>query len=203
LSSGEGRLAEDDKAGGRRSWVTFIPVIAFVLIAAVFAVQILFGNDELDSALIGKPAPEFELPPLLGLLDANGNEVPTFDTQSLIGQVTLVNVWGSWCAPCRDEHPILMELAGDDRFQIYGLNQQDTIPGALGFLQDHGNPYDAVGIDPNQRVSIQWGVYGVPETYVVDRQGIVRYRFIGPLDEDRLANDLMPQIEKALAEPQA
>ena len=198
MSSGEGDLTETDRR--RRPWITYLPVIAFSVIALLFALQILFGNDDLDSALIGERAPEFELPPLLGLLDAEGAQIPGFSDESLVGQVTLVNVWGSWCAPCRVEHPLLMELAGDDRFQLLGLNQQDTIPGALGFLEEEGNPYDAVGVDPRQRVSIEWGVYGVPETYLVGPDGIIRYRLVGPLDEERLANELMPEIDKVLAE---
>jgi cytochrome c biogenesis protein CcmG/thiol:disulfide interchange protein DsbE len=200
LSSGEGNLT--DVVARRRPWITYIPVIAFALIAGVFALQLWTGGgDELESALIGKPAPEFDLPPLAGLADAAGNEIPGFSRADLMGEVTLVNVWGSWCVPCRAEHPFLMELAADERFQLLGLNQQDTIPGALGFLEDHGNPYAAVGVDPRQRVSIEWGVYGVPETYLVDRQGIIRYRVVGPLNEDRLANELMPEIERVLAEP--
>ncbi len=200
MSSGEGNLT--DAAPRRRPWITYVPAIAFALIAGVFALQLWTGGgDELESALIGKRAPEFDLPPLAGLLDATGREIPGFSHADLIGEVTLVNVWGSWCVPCRAEHPFLMELAADDRFQLLGLNQQDTTPGALGFLEDFGNPYDAVGVDPRQRVSIEWGVYGVPETYLVDRQGIIRYRVVGPLNEDRLANELMPEIEKVLAEP--
>jgi cytochrome c biogenesis protein CcmG/thiol:disulfide interchange protein DsbE len=202
LSSGEGNLT--GVASRRRPWITYVPVIAFALIAGVFALQLWTGDDgELESALIGKPAPEFDLPPLAGLLDAAGNQIPGFGRADLIGEVTLVNVWGSWCVPCRAEHPYLMELAADERFQLLGLNQQDSTAGALGFLADFGNPYDAVGVDPRQRVSIEWGVYGVPETYVVDREGIIRYRVVGPLDEARLANELMPEIEKVLAEPGA
>lgn len=203
MSSGEGNLTAADTKRNRRSWITYVPVVAFTAIAVLFAVQILTGSDDLESALIGKPAPDFELPPLAGLVDANGVPVPGFSDEDLRGEVTLVNVWGSWCIPCRAEHPFLMELAADDRFRLLGLNQQDTVPGALGFLEERGNPYDAVGVDPRQRVSIQWGVYGVPETYLVDREGIIRYRVVGELNEDRLANELMPEIEKVLAEPEA
>ena len=202
MSSSEGDLTATPSK--RRPWITYVPVIAFILVAGVFAFQLWAGGgDELESALIGKPAPEFDLPPLAGLVDAAGNEIPGFSRADLIGEVTLVNVWGSWCVPCRAEHPFLMELAADDRFQLLGLNQQDTTAGALGFLEERGNPYAAVGVDPRQRVSIEWGVYGVPETYVVDRQGIIRYRVVGPLNEQRLANELMPEIEKVLAEPGA
>ena len=201
MSSGGGDLSETKSR--RRPWITYVPVVAFVVIAAVFALQVINRSTDLDSALIGERAPDFELPPLVGLLDEGGAEIPGFSDEDLIGGVTLVNVWGSWCGPCREEHPFLMELAEDDRFRIFGLNQQDAVPAALAFLQERGNPYDAVGFDPRQRVSIDWGVYGVPETYVVDRDGVIRFRLVGPINEKRLAEELMPEIEKVLAEPAA
>lgn len=187
----------------RRPWITYVPVVAFLVIAAIFAWQVVNRDTDLDSALIGQSVPDFELPALLGLLDADGNEIPGFTDEDMVGTVTLVNVWGSWCEPCRREHPYLMQLAQDDRFRLFGLNQKDATPSALAFLEEHGNPFDAVGVDPRQRVSIDWGVYGVPETFVVNRDGIIRYRLVGPLTEERLANELMPEIEKALAEPAA
>ena len=201
MSSGGGDLSETPSR--RRPWITYVPVVAFVVIAGVFAWQVINRDSDLESALIGERAPEFELPALVGLLDDGGGEVPGFSDEDLIGQVTLVNVWGSWCVPCREEHPFLMDLAEDDRFRIFGLNQQDAVPSALAFLEERGNPYDAVGFDPRQRVSIDWGVYGVPETYVVDRDGVIRFRLVGPINEQRLAEELMPEIEKALAEPAA
>jgi cytochrome c biogenesis protein CcmG/thiol:disulfide interchange protein DsbE len=114
--------------------------------------------------------------------------------------VSLVNVWASWCGPCRDEHPFIEQLAADDRFQVLGINHTDQTAGALGFLDEFGNPYDAVGVDPRARVAIDWGVYGVPETFLVDRSGVIRYKIIGPIDQERLENEVMPQLEALLAE---
>lgn len=195
-----------EAAGGtgekrRRSWVIFAPVAVFVLIAAAFAYEIVAGNNttELPSALLNDPAPEFDMPPLDGLSRA-GEQVPGFATADLLGQVTVVNVFASWCGPCRQEHPFVEELGEDERFALYGINHTDQTDAALEFLRDYGNPYDAVGVDPRQRVSIDWGVYGVPETFLVDREGIIRFKFTGPIDETVIAEQLMPRIEALLAD---
>lgn len=195
----------EDKAGGqgkprrRRSVVTYAPIAIFAILAIVFAFQ-LINNDgsDLPSTMIGRAAPEFDMPALEGLTNANG-PVPGFSNEDLSGQITVVNVFASWCGPCRQEHPFIEELGEDDRFALYGINHTDQTVNALAFLSDFGNPYDAVGIDPRQRVSIDWGVYGVPETFVVDQDGVVREKFIGPISAERLENEVMPAIEELLA----
>ena len=111
--------------------------------------------------------------------------------------MTLVNVWASWCVPCRDEHPLLTELAKDGRFRLFGINYKDAEDNARRFLGRYGNPFDAVGVDANGRVGIDWGVYGVPETFVVDDAGRIVYKHVGPLTLQSISERLMPEIEKA------
>lgn len=193
-----GRAGEQ---GRRRAWVRFTPIVVFVVIAAVFAYEIIAGNNtsDLPSALLNDPAPEFDMPPLEGLA-RGGEQVPGFATADLRGQVTVVNVFASWCVPCRQEHPFIEELGEDDRFALFGINHTDQPPAALEFLRDYGNPYDRVGVDPRQRVSIDWGVYGVPETFLLDREGVIRHKVIGPIDEERLQDEVLPILEELLAE---
>ncbi|MGD9740846.1 MAG: DsbE family thiol:disulfide interchange protein [Bauldia sp.] len=201
-----GRTPADDGASGESArrgprLGLLIPIGIFAVVAIVFLFRIVGGHSEdVPSPLIGQAAPVFELPPLDGL-QANGAQVPGFSNETLLGQVSLVNVWASWCGPCRDEHPFIERLAADDRFQVLGINHTDQTANALGFLDEFGNPYDAVGVDPRARVSIDWGVYGVPETFFVDRSGVIRYKLIGPINEERLQNDVLPQLEALLAEP--
>ena len=145
------------------------------------------------SALIGTKAPDTDLPPLAGVPQ------PGFSTEALKGKVTLVNVWASWCVPCRAEHPLLMELAKDGRFEIAGLNYKDKPENALKFVTDLGNPFSVLGVDENGRAAINWGVYGVPETYLVGKDGTILWKQTGPFTPDNVTNDLMPELEKALA----
>ena len=153
----------------------------------------------MPSALIGKPVPAFSLPPLEGAV-RDGQALPGFDSTSTAGApVTLVNVWASWCVPCRAEHPFITALGDDERIRLYGLNHKDQTVNAVKFLEELGNPYDAVGVDANGRVSIDFGVYGVPETFVIDRNGTIVHKFIGPVTESRLRSELLPAIEEALA----
>jgi cytochrome c biogenesis protein CcmG, thiol:disulfide interchange protein DsbE len=183
--------------GQSRRPIVFLPLGVFLALAAVFLFQLLSGRDAavVPSALIGQPAPETKLPPL------DGAGLPGLDTQSLKGKVTLVNVWASWCAPCRIEHPLLMELARDERIAIVGLNYKDSPENARRFLGELGNPYDAIGVDDAGRHAIDWGVYGVPETFLVGRDGTILKKHVGPLSPDALRASLMPEIEKALANP--
>lgn len=183
--------------GPRRRPIVFLPLGVFLALAVVFLFQLLSGRDAavVPSALIGQPAPETKLPPL------DGAGLPGLDTQSLKGKVTLVNVWASWCAPCRIEHPLLMELARDERIAIVGLNYKDSPENARRFLGELGNPYDAIGVDDAGRHAIDWGVYGVPETFLVGRDGTILKKHVGPLSPDALRASLMPEIEKALANP--
>lgn len=184
----------------RMSVVTLAPIAIFAILAIVFAFQIV-NNDgsDLPSTMIGRAAPEFDMAALEGLTNGNG-QVPGFSNEDLNGQITVVNVFASWCGPCRQEHPFIEQLGEDDRFALYGINHTDQTANALAFFDELGNPYDAVGVDPRQRVSIDWGVYGVPETFLVDRDGMVRKKFIGPINEERLQAEVMPAIEELLAE---
>lgn len=183
------------EARPRVSLIVLIPLLVFLALAAIFLLQLLSGRDisTVPSALIGQPAPQTVLPPLEGM------GLPGFDTNTFKGQVTLVNVWASWCAPCREEHPVLMELSRDGRFALIGMNYKDKPENARRFVGELGNPYSAIGVDESGRSAIDWGVYGVPETYVVGPDGTIGYRHVGPLTRDSVSLSLMPEIEKALA----
>lgn len=177
-----------------RRWIAFLPLGIFAALAVVFLVMLLSGRDTstVPSALIGQPAPETDLLPLDPTLSVGLN------SKNFQGNVTLVNIWASWCAPCRQEHPLLMELAKDKRFVIAGLNYKDDADNARGFLSELGDPYRVIGTDPTGRTAINWGVYGVPETFLVDRQGIIRLKHVGPLTPDAVRTILLPAIEEIL-----
>lgn len=184
-----------------RRWIlAALPLIVFMVLAAIFMKQLLVGGNtrEIPSVLIGKPAPEIDLPQLDGLKNAEG-PVPGFSKTSLVGKVSVVNVWASWCGPCRAEHPFIMELARDDRIQVVGLNYKDQNANALRFLAQLGNPFAAVGIDQRGSAAIDWGVYGIPETFIVDAMGIVRYKQIGPLSPKSYQDKFLPELEKAIS----
>ncbi|MBM1175187.1 DsbE family thiol:disulfide interchange protein [Microvirga arabica] len=172
-----------------RSRLIFIlPGLVFGALVGLFAVQLFSGRNpaELPSVLINKPVPTFNLAPLEGLV-ANGQPVPGFSNGDLKGRVTVVNVWASWCGPCRQEHPLLVELAKDPSVRVVGINQRDNPDNARRFLGALGNPYAAVGVDPNGRASIDWGVYGVPETFIVGPDGTIRHKHIGPLTPENFS----------------
>jgi cytochrome c biogenesis protein CcmG/thiol:disulfide interchange protein DsbE len=184
-----------------RSPLRFLPLVLFTLLAGLFLVRLFSGDaSRIPSALIGKPAPEFDLPALAGLGDT-----PGFTTADLRkGHVSVVNIFASWCAPCRQEHPILMALAQDGALkgkgiELYGLSYKDEAANALSFLKEEGNPFQRVGVDPAGRTAIDFGVYGVPETFVVKGDGTIAYKFIGPLTASAAAAQLIPEIEKAMA----
>ena len=163
-----------------------LPVLAFAGLAALFAVSLFSGDPStVPSALIGRPAPSFALEPLPGLVTA-ARPVPGLSDADLKGQVTIVNVWASWCGPCREEHPQLIELAKDPAVKLVGINYKDNLENARRFLGQIGNPFAAVGIDPSGRAAIDWGVYGVPETFVVGPDGTIRHKQIGPLTAEAL-----------------
>jgi cytochrome c biogenesis protein CcmG/thiol:disulfide interchange protein DsbE len=178
-----------------RRWVVFVPLGVFLLLSGLFLAQLLSGRDvsTIPSALIGQAAPQTELPPL------DGAGLPGLASADFAGEVTLVNVWASWCAPCRQEHPLLMQLAGDERVRIAGLNYKDKAENARRFLGELGNPYDAIGVDDAGRTAINWGVYGVPETFLVGRDGTILWKHVGPFTPQVVTDELMPRIEKALA----
>jgi cytochrome c biogenesis protein CcmG/thiol:disulfide interchange protein DsbE len=178
----------------RRIALFVMPLVVLVALVGVFAVSLDKDPSYIPSVLIDKPAPDFALPPVAGL------GAPGFDTDSLKGHVSVVNVFASWCIPCRDEHPILMSLKDQLGVPIYGINQKDQPDNAKAFLAEMGDPYIAVGADTNGRASIDWGVYGVPETFVVDAKGIIVSKFVGPLDANSVKKALEPAIAKAKAE---
>jgi cytochrome c biogenesis protein CcmG/thiol:disulfide interchange protein DsbE len=178
-----------------RRFIVLVPLLLFLGLAALFLMQLLSGRDvaEIPSALIGQPAPETNLPPLEGMA------LPGIDSKNFAGKVTLVNVWASWCAPCREEHPLLLALSQDKRFSIAGLNYKDAPENARRFLGSLGNPYAAIGVDQAGRAAIDWGVYGVPETFLVGKDGEILFKHVGPLTEQAITDALLPAIEKALA----
>ena len=174
-----------------RLLLALAPLVVLVGLLAVFAMSLNRDPSLIQSVLIDKPAPQFSLPAV------EGTGVPGFDTASLTGEVTLVNVFASWCIPCRDEHPVLVALKQQTGVRLFGMNQKDAAENATGFLKELGNPYDAIGADTNGRTSIDWGVYGVPETFIVDAKGIIRFKHVGPLTMEDIASEMIPAIEKA------
>jgi len=183
----------------RRRLVVLLPLLAFLALAALFFYRLGSGDpSKLPSALIGRPVPDTPLPPIAGLL-RDGATVPGIASADFKGAVTLLNVWASWCVPCHDEAPLLMTLAADKRFRIAGINYKDQPDNARRFIGRYGNPFVAVGADGQGRASIDWGVYGVPETFVIGRDGRIAYKLIGPITPGNLDATLKPALEKALA----
>jgi cytochrome c biogenesis protein CcmG, thiol:disulfide interchange protein DsbE len=190
--------ATSDPAPRRRSLLMALPLIVFAALAALFWLRLGSGDpSRIPSALIGSPAPPIALPALAGLLN-DGAQVPGLEPALFKGKVSLVNVWASWCIPCHDEAPLLTELAKDQRLQMVGINYKDTPDNARRFLGRYGNPFGAVGVDGNGRAGIEWGVYGVPETFIVGREGTILYKLVGPIMPDNINAVLKPEIEKAL-----
>ena len=187
--------SQGDATPEPRRWLALLPLLVFMALAGVFLAQLLSGRDTstVPSALIGQSAPDTPLPALEGV------DRPAFDPSQLAGKVTLVNVWASWCVPCRQEHPVLMDLARDGRIGIVGFNYKDKPENARKFLSELGNPYSALGVDQSGRAAIEWGVYGIPETFLVGKDGRIAWKHVGPFDPQNVATTLMPEIEKALA----
>ena len=182
----------------RRSWLMALPLVAFVALAAVFWFRLGSGDpSKIPSALIGHPAPQTALPQLEGLV-VGGTQVPGLDPAAFKGKVSVVNVWASWCVPCHDEAPLLTELGRDKRLQLVGINYKDAPDNARRFLGRYGNPFRIVGVDSNGRAAIEWGVYGVPETFIVGREGTIVYKMVGPVTPDNIDSVLKPEIDKAL-----
>lgn len=189
--------SEGNQSGGSRTRyiVALLPLVIFAALAVVFWSQLNSGRDisEIPSALIGTKAPALDLPPL------EGSSLPALTDASIKGKLALVNVFASWCVPCRQEHPWLTELAKDGRVTVVGINYKDKNENALRFLGELGNPYTAIGVDPNGKAAIDWGVYGIPESYLVGPDGTILYKKTGPFDEASVKQGLLPAIEKALA----
>ena len=179
-------------------WLMALPLVVFAALAAIFWFRLGSGDpSRIPSALIGRPAPQTVLPPLEGLAD-NGAAIPGLDPAIFKGKVSVVNVWASWCVPCHDEAPLLTELGRDKRLQIVGINYKDAADNARRFLGRYGNPFGIVGVDVNGRASIEWGVYGVPETFIVGREGTIVYKLVGPVTADNINTVLRTEIDKAL-----
>lgn len=166
-----------------------LPLLVFVLLAGFLAVGLKRDPREVPSPLIDKPAPAFSLP----VLDAPDQRVAAAD---LRGQVWLLNVWASWCVACRQEHPLLVELSKTGQVKMYGLNYKDKREDALAWLDKLGNPYIQSASDTEGLVGIDFGVYGVPETFVIDKQGVIRHKHIGPVTADALRDTLLPLVAK-------
>jgi cytochrome c biogenesis protein CcmG/thiol:disulfide interchange protein DsbE len=179
--------ANRDRSSRRRvSGLILVPLVAFALMI-LFGWGLLKGGDDLPSALLDKPVPEFSLPPVLGREDG-------LSTQDLIGHVSLVNVFASWCVPCRAEHPLFVELSESGEVPLYGINYKDPPEQARAWLDELGDPYTRIGADRDGRVGIEWGVYGVPETYVIASDGTVAYRHVGPITGAILRDTIMPMV---------
>ena len=175
-----------------------LPLIAFMALAALFYFRLGAGDPSaLPSVLIGKPAPANALPPLEGL-QREGANVPGLEPAQFQNNITVVNVWASWCVPCRDEAALLIKLAADRRLRIVGINYKDEPENARRFLGRFGNPYEAVGVDRAGRAAIDWGVYGVPETFIVGRDGKIVFKLVGPITEGNLPA-LRRELEKVAA----
>ena len=194
-------VAKENMNIGRRRVIVLAPLVVFLALVALFLIRLYSGDpSRIPSALIGHPAPQTNLPPVAGL-ERNGAAVPGIDAASFKGAVTVVNVWASWCVPCHDEAPLLMQLAQDSRLRLIGINYKDEPDNARRFLGRYGDPFAAAGADLNGRAGIEWGVYGVPETFVVGRDARIAYKLVGPITADNINTVLKPEIEKALAAP--
>jgi cytochrome c biogenesis protein CcmG, thiol:disulfide interchange protein DsbE len=185
------------KGIGSRRVVVALPLLIFIALVSLLLFRLGSGDpSRLPSVLIGKPAPLLSLSALDGLM-RDGAPVPGLDPSKFKGQITLVNVWASWCLPCHAEHPQLMRLAADRRLQLVGINYKDATENARRFLGRYGNPFSAVGVDQNGRSAIEWGVYGVPELFLIGRDGRIAYKQVGPITDETLP-ELTREIEKAL-----
>jgi cytochrome c biogenesis protein CcmG/thiol:disulfide interchange protein DsbE len=162
---------------------------ALGLLVALLAIGLSLNPREVPSPLVGKPAPAFSLP----RLDQPGEKL---SPEALRGKVWVLNVWASWCAPCREELPVLMALAQTKTVPIYGLNYKDRRDDALGLLKQYGDPYVASGVDADGRVGIDYGVYGVPETYVIDQAGVIRLKHIGPVTRETVEKKIVPMVRE-------
>jgi len=166
-----------------------LPLGVFIALLLFLGVGLRLNPREIPSPFIGKPAPAFRLAQL-------GDPAKTISPQDLVGQVWLLNVWASWCVSCRQEHPVLMDFARQQVLPIIGLNYKDGREAGQGWLRQFGNPYTVSGFDADGRVGIDYGVYGVPETFVIDKKGVIRYKFTGPVTPEAITEKLLPLIKE-------
>ena len=189
-------MSEDTGSDARRprgGLLMLLPVAVFAALGAALYWGLWNKDDRLPSTLIGKPVPEFALPPIEGRADG-------LAATDLAGKVSIVNVWASWCVPCRVEMPLLVELAESGTVPIYGINYKDRADAALAFLDELGDPYDRIGADRSGRVAIDWGVYGLPETFVIDAEGRIAYKHVGPFNQQMLKEGILPVVRRLQAE---
>lgn len=175
------------------NWRLFIPLGVFLVMAGFLARGLMLDPSRIPSPLVGKDAPAFRIQQL----NAGGAE---FNTADMRGQVWMLNIWASWCVSCLDEHPLFLSLSNEGLLPIVGLNYKDKPEEAVVWLGQHGNPYSVIAHDNDGRVGLDWGVYGVPETFVIDRSGIIRYKHIGPVDSKALEEKIRPLIAELQAE---
>jgi cytochrome c biogenesis protein CcmG/thiol:disulfide interchange protein DsbE len=193
-------MSDAAQAKPARRLFVLLPLAIFLALAALFFFRLGSGDpSRIPSALIGRPAPDTNLAAVPGLNARDGKPMPGLSTADFKGNVTLVNIWASWCVPCHDEAPLLEALSADKRIRIVGINYKDQPDNARRFLGRYGNPFVAAGADGNGRASMEWGVYGVPETFIVGRDGAIAYKLVGPITEGNLERVIKPEIEKALA----
>jgi cytochrome c biogenesis protein CcmG/thiol:disulfide interchange protein DsbE len=187
-----------------RRWGVILPLVVFVGLAGLFWYALHTGDpSRLPSAMIGKPVPQFDLPPLKGLKGKDGAPVPGFSAADLAGgKPTIVNVFASWCVPCLQEHPTLLALSKKPGIRIFAINYKDDQDSARRFLGRYGNPFTRVGVDRTGRTAIDFGVYGVPETYVITADGKIAYRHVGPLTEQAIKKKIMPLMQLGKTAPQ-
>ncbi len=191
--------AGEGRAGNNRRILVLLPLAVFLGLAALFLVRLVAGDaSRIPSALIGRDAPATDLPPVAGL-ERDGKPVPGLAAGDFKGTVTVLNIWASWCVPCHDEAPLLVQLARDSRIRLVGINYKDQADNARRFLGRYGNPFVASGADVSGRAAIEWGVYGVPETFIIGRDGKVAYKLVGPVTPENIEQIIKPEIEKALA----
>lgn len=184
------RAPKAGTAAARSRWGALLPIAVFLALVVALAVGLTLNPREVPSPLIGKPVPAFDLPPVkgrtLGLSSADLGK----------GEVSLVNVFASWCVACREEHPVLMDLKARGLVPIHGLNYKDQPDDAARWLAEWGDPYTRTGADVDGRVGIDWGVYGVPETFVIGPDGRIAYKHIGPITPEFVSEKLIPMIER-------
>lgn len=166
-----------------------LPLVVFAALIALLGVGLKLNPREVPSPLIGKPAPHFELPQL-------GEATKMFTEKDMLGKVWVLNVWASWCVSCREEHPVLLDLAASGAVPLYGLDYKDKREDGLAWLNGMGDPYRLSIFDADGKVGIDYGVYGVPETYVIDKLGVIRYKYIGPLTREIVKDKLLPLVQE-------
>ncbi|MGI9350527.1 MAG: DsbE family thiol:disulfide interchange protein [Rhizobiaceae bacterium] len=194
-------MSTEAPAKKTHTWLAILPLFIFLGLAGVFySLLATEGRDTsaLPSALLDEPAPRLIVPELPGL-ESSGRQVPGMGSDTFTGKISVVNIFASWCIPCRQEHPQIVKLGEDERIQVVGINHKDSTRNALAFLTELGNPFDVVGVDRQGRASIEWGVYGVPETFLVDDKGVIFYKHVGPVSEEQLEKIIMPLLERKLS----